>query len=125
MSGFSLAERLRSFANAAAGVRVMFTSQPNARIHAAASVVVVVAGAAFGVSLAEWCWLVLAMALVWAAEGFNTAIEALADAVHPERDPGVGRAKDVAAGAVLLAAIGAAVIGALVLGPYLVGWLGA
>ena len=125
MSGLSLGERLRSFVHAGAGVRAIFATQHNAWIHAAVSVAVVGAGLAFGVSLAEWCWLVLAMALVWAAEGFNTAIEALADALHPERDPGVGRAKDVAAGAVLLAAIGAAVIGVLVLGPHLLRWLGA
>ena len=47
------------------------------------------------------------------------ALEALADAVHPQRDPRVGRAKDLAAGAVLVAAIAAAVIGALILGPRL------
>ncbi|MGH7337754.1 MAG: diacylglycerol kinase, partial [Myxococcota bacterium] len=58
-------------------------------------------------------------ALVWVAEAFNSALEALADAVHPERDARVGRAKDTAAGAVLVAAIASAVIGALVFGPRL------
>jgi diacylglycerol kinase (ATP) len=49
----------------------------------------------------------------------NSALEALADAVHPARDPRVGRAKDLAAGAVLIAAIASAVIGALLFGPRL------
>jgi diacylglycerol kinase (ATP) len=62
----------------------------------------------------------LAIALVWVAEAFNSALEALADAVHPNRDPRVGRSKDLAAGAVLVAAIASAVIGALVFGPRLV-----
>jgi diacylglycerol kinase (ATP) len=63
-----------------------------------------------------------AIILVWSAEAFNTALEELADALHPERDPGIGRAKDVAAAAVLIAALGAAVIGMLVFVPHLVDW---
>ena len=58
------------------------------------------------------------MVMVWAAEAANTALEFLADAVSPERHPLVGKAKDVAAGAVLIAAIGAAAIGILVIGPH-------
>ena len=76
------------------------------------------AGAGLGVSRLEWCWLVAAIAWVWTAEALNTALESLADAVHPDRHPLVGRAKDAAAGAVLAASLGAAAIGLLVLGPY-------
>jgi diacylglycerol kinase (ATP) len=76
-------------------------------------------GAWLGLSRAEWCWIALAIALVWVAEGLNSALDSLADAVHPERDPRIGRAKDVAAGAVLVAAIASAVIGALIFGPRL------
>ena len=65
----------------------------------------------------------LAIALVLAAECLNTALESLADAVAPDPHPLVARAKDAAAGGVLLAAIGAAVIGLLVLGPPLLAWL--
>ncbi len=61
---------------------------------------------------------------MWIAEAFNTALEALADAVHPERHEGVGRAKDVAAGGVLVAAIAAAVIGAAIFGPRILALLG-
>lgn len=77
----------------------------------------------FGVSAADWCWLVIAMVAVWSAECFNTALEALADALSPEIHPLVKKAKDAAAGAVLVAAIGAAVIGLLVFWPYLKRWL--
>ncbi len=69
------------------------------------------------ISRADWCWLILAIGLVWVAEGLNTAIELLADATIPEWHSVVGQAKDVAAGAVLLSAITAAAIGACVLGP--------
>ena len=75
------------------------------------------------VGRSDWCWLVVAISMVWCAEAFNTAVERLADRVTMERDPLIKQAKDLAAGAVLCAALGAAVIGLLVLGPPLWGWL--
>jgi diacylglycerol kinase (ATP) len=116
-------ERLRSFAHAGRGLAWLLASQPNAWVHAAATAAALALAAALGLDAAGWCWIVLAVALVWIAEGLNTALEALADAVAPERDPAVGRAKDVAAAAVLVAAAAAAVIGLLVLGPPLWTWL--
>ncbi len=68
-------------------------------------------------SLAEWCWLVLAIALVWLAEAFNTAIEDICDRICPDFDPAIGRIKDLAAGGVLVASLAAATIGLLTLGP--------
>jgi len=115
--------RAASLAHAWLGVVVVVRSQPNARIHLAATVAVVAAGFAFGVSRLEWGLLVLAMAAVGSAEGLNTAVEILADVVSPAPHPAVRRAKDVAAGAVLLAAAGALVVGVLVFGPRLVGLL--
>lgn len=116
---FSVADRLRSFRYAFAGLRTLLRTQHNARVHAAATVLVVAAGLYFRLGLAEWCWLVLAMSMVWMAEAFNTALEFLADAVTQEQNPLIGRAKDVAAAAVLISAVGAAIMGVLVLGPHL------
>lgn len=116
---FRFADRLRSFAYAWAGMRTLLRTQHNAWIHAAATLLVIAAGAYFRLAAGEWLWLVLAMALVWTAEAFNTALELLADAVTQEQHPLIGQAKDVAAGAVLLAALAALIIGALVLGPHL------
>ncbi len=59
----------------------------------------------------------LAIVTVWTAETLNTALELLCNASVPEFHPLAGRAKDVAAGAVLVSATGAAIIGLLVLGP--------
>jgi diacylglycerol kinase len=115
---FSLTQRLRSFRYALAGLRTLLRTQHNAWIHALATVVVIGAGGYFVLSLAEWLWLVLAMTLVWTAEAFNTALELLADAVTQEQHPLIGQAKDVAAGAVLISALGALIIGVLVLGPH-------
>jgi diacylglycerol kinase (ATP) len=102
----------------------LLRSQHNAWIHAAASVAVVGLGFAVGLSRLEWCLVVLAMVAVWSAEAVNTAFEALCDVASPEPHPLVERAKDVAAGAVLLAAGGAVVVGVLVFGPHLLrrGW---
>ena len=96
----------------------MLASQHNAWVHAAATVVVVAAGLAFGITRSEWSVLILAIVAVWTAEALNTAFEFLCDVASPEFHPLVEKAKDVAAGAVLLSAIGAAVVGCLVFGPY-------
>ncbi len=114
---FDLVARANSFRYAGRGVWTLVRTQHNAWIHAAATVAVCAVAAWLGVSRLEWVLLVLAMGAVWTAEAFNTAIELLADAVSPERNPLVGRAKDVAASAVLLTAIAAAIVGLLVLGP--------
>lgn len=116
---FTAAGRLRSVRYAVAGIAYMLRTQHNAWLHAAASLAVVVVGLALGVSAADWRWLIAAMALVWIAEAMNTAFEHLCDVVSPEFHASVQKSKDVAAGAVLLAAIAAAAIGASVLVPYL------
>ena len=63
------------------------------------------------------------IALVLSLEMLNTAVEKLADQTHPERHPQIGLVKDVAAGAVLWAAVLSVVIGAIVFWPYLAQWL--
>ncbi len=120
---FSARERVLSFGYAMRGVGVLLRTQHNAWIHGLATICVVLAGFWLEVSASDWCWLVLAMVLVWTCEGMNTALERLADAALPEFHPLVQEAKDSAAGAVLLAAIGAIVIGLLVLGPPFLHWL--
>ncbi len=111
--------RARSFGHAFRGLGILLRSQQNARIHALASVLVVLAGAAFRISVAEWGLVVFAMASVWAMEAANTAIEFLVDLVSPGQHPLAAKAKDVAAAAVLVSAIGAAIVGLLVFGPHL------
>ncbi len=111
--------RLRSMKHAIDGIRVMLRSQHNAWIHAVATVAVVACGLLVRLSIAEWCWIVLAIVSVWTAEALNTALEFLTDVASPSFHPTAGKAKDVAAGAVLIAAAGSVVIGLLVLGPHL------
>lgn len=116
---FSIADRLKSFTFAFAGIAAMLRTQHNAWIHLAATVTVVVAGFGFAIPRGEWLWLIVAIVMVWTAEALNTAIELLCDVASPEFHPLVKQAKDVAAAAVLIAALGAAAIGALIFVPHL------
>ena len=109
--------RISSFRFALHGIAFLLRSQVNARIHFLATLVVVVAGISLQIAAADWGLVVLAIAGVWVAEGFNTAIEFLVDLVSPETHPLAGRVKDVAAGAVLIAAVAAVVVGLLVFVP--------
>jgi diacylglycerol kinase len=111
--------RLKSFAYALQGMIHLVRTQPNARLHLLAAFLVCALAVYFDLGRSEWLWITVAIVLVWSAEAFNTALEQLADALHPERDPGIGRAKDIAAAAVLIAALGAAVIGMLIFMPHL------
>ena len=113
----------RSFIFAWRGTCVLLACQRNARVHLLATAGVIAAGFWFQVSRMEWAVLVVAMAMVWMAEGLNSAVEKLADAVHPADHPLVGVAKDMAAGAVLITAVASVVLGLLVFGPYLARWI--
>jgi diacylglycerol kinase (ATP) len=112
--------RVRSFRYALRGLRVMIVSQHNAWIHALATVVVLLVSVYFRLTRAEWCWIIVAIISVWTAEALNTAFEFLTDVASPEFHPLAEKAKDVAAGAVLITAIGSALIGLIVFGPYLI-----
>lgn len=120
----TLSGRLQSVRNALHGIGLMLESQHNAWLHAFATACVLIAGGLFRLSDPEWCRIILAIVAVWTAEGLNTALEFLADAATPDYHPLVKNAKDVAAGGVLISAIGSVVIGLLVLGPHLLHFLG-
>lgn len=112
-----LGKRALSFRFAFEGWLYVARSQRNAWIHALATVLVVMIAFWLGASTTDWALLVLAITIVWAAEMANTAVEAVVDLVSPEPQPLAKIAKDVAAGAVLVCAVGAAITGVLILGP--------
>jgi diacylglycerol kinase (ATP) len=115
---FQFTGRIRSFHYAIRGILRMIHCQHNAWIHAAATLIVLAAGFFLHLSRADWCWIILAISIVWTAEALNTAFEFLADAASPDFHPLVRDAKDVAAGAVLITALAAASIGIIILSPY-------
>jgi len=119
MGEFSLSGRLKSFAYAFTGLGFMLRTQHNAWLHATASAVVIAVGFSLHVSPTDWRWLVVAIAMVWVAETFNTAVEYVCDVVSPGHSIAVKHAKDIAAGAVLICAFAAALIGLITFLPYL------
>lgn len=109
--------RLRSFVYAFSGWGIVLKNEPNTWIHAFVSAAVVVVAAWLRLPARDWAVLLLTMLIVWAAEFFNTAIEAVVDLASPEEHPLAKVSKDVSAAGVLLLAITAVLIGLLILGP--------
>ena len=112
-------KQIMSFAYALQGASFLIRSEPHARFHIAVSLAVAALGFYCDLSRLEWCLLIIAVMAVFVTEVLNTAIEVLADAVSPGYNPLVGRAKDVAAAAVLFAAVGAVFIGLLIFGGHI------
>ena len=110
---------LASFGYAGAGLRYVLRTQRNFRIHLAAALIATIAGGLLGLSFTEWATLAILVVMVLAAEMVNTMVEALVDLVTQDYHPLAKVAKDVAAGVVLLTAIGAVVVGGLIFGPKL------
>lgn len=118
--GFTLRKRLRSFRYAFNGIRLLIAKEHNAWIHCFATVCVVIAGFLLEISKMEWVSCVIVIGAVLAAEAVNSAMEAIADFVSPEYSEAIKRAKDMAAGAVLLMAIAAAIVGGIIFFPKLI-----
>jgi len=115
---------LASFGYALKGIRVLWRTQPHARFHSFATVLLLGLVLWLSPSRSEIALLLMATTSVWLAEAFNTCVEFLVDLVHPEWHELAGRIKDVAAGAVLIAAVGALLLGLIILGPLIFKELG-
>jgi diacylglycerol kinase (ATP) len=117
---FSIRSRLRSFTHAIAGVRRFVWYEHNARIHLAATIAVIIAAIALKASLLEAVALAVVTGLVWIAEIVNTCIDKLADHMTRERHPEIKIIKDLAAGAVLVAAAIAVIAGLFIFIPKII-----
>lgn len=113
MKSASFWESLR---HAVRGIGHSFRAERNLRLHAAAALLAAAAGWRCALTPQEWCLLLLAMAAVFVAELLNTAVEHAVDLFSPSYSEAAKRAKDAAAGAVLLAALFAAAVGCLLFG---------
>jgi diacylglycerol kinase (ATP) len=109
--------RLHSFLYAFKGIYLLFGTQINAKIHLLVALFVLLLGFLFQLFWYEWALILFAIGLVFAMEAANTAIEFLVDLVSPQHNEQAGKVKDLAASAVLIAAITALVIGLLVFVP--------
>ncbi len=113
----ALYSRARSFSYAFQGWAYVLRTQRNAWIHAFVSLVVLALAFWLRLSPLDWAILLLTLMAVWMAEFMNTALETVVDMTMPDPHPLAKTAKDVAAAAVLVGAIGAVLIGLLILGP--------
>jgi diacylglycerol kinase (ATP) len=115
---FSIVKRAKSFTHAWRGIAVFIRTTHNAWIHLAILACVTALGFYVRITTTDWMLLVFAAGLVLVAEAINTAIEIDIDLTSPDYHPFARDTKDVAAGAVLIAAVTAAIIGILIFAPY-------
>lgn len=114
---FSLVARMRSFNHAFRGISIIFKTQHNAWIHIIVATLVIFLGVWLNISHIEWLLIVISIFTVLTAEAWNTAIEIDIDLTSPNFHPYAKDTKDVASGAVLLAAIGASIVGLIIFVP--------
>lgn len=112
-----LTSRAKSFRYAFSGWWYVIRTQRNAWIHAVISIATILASFWLKISSKDWAIIVIVIAMVWASEFINTALEAVVDLASPEQHELAKVGKDVGAAAVLIAAICSVIVGLLILGP--------
>ncbi|MEM9545885.1 MAG: diacylglycerol kinase family protein [Bacteroidota bacterium] len=120
MKKFSIFDRILSFKFAIKGVILLFKNEHNAWIHGMAMLLAVAAGFYFNISKMEWVAVVFCIGAVFTAEAFNTAIEKIADFIHPNQNKDIAQIKDLAAGGVLLTASAAFTVGLIIFLPKII-----
>jgi len=111
--------RLRGFGFAAKGALILLKNEESIQVQVVIAVIMTIAGFYFEITAIEWMLQIFAIGLVISIEGLNTAIEEMANFVHPNFNKKIGVIKDVAAGAVFFAALTAVVIGCFIYFPKL------
>ena len=114
---FSIKKRLSAFRYAFNGIKILIKEEHNARIHLFVACCVLIAGAVFKISKAEWFAIIFCIGWVIALELINSAIENIADFILKEENMSIKKIKDLSAGAVLVAAIASAAIGLIIFLP--------
>jgi diacylglycerol kinase len=117
MAGKNLNSFFGGFVYASKGLVESIRTQFNIRFHFVATVIAISLSFYFQLNITEWCFIILAIAIVWIAELLNTSIEYLTDFVSPEYNDLAGKVKDIAASAALVAAVASAVIGLIIFIP--------
>lgn len=117
-----LQKQARSFKNAFRGIVVAIQQETHCKIHLLATIAVIVLGILLHIALNEWIVIFICIAMVWCLELINTAIENIVDMVSPERQERARNIKDIAAGAVLFAAICSVIIACLIFIPKIISW---
>ena len=114
---FRLTSRLKSFRPAFHGIETLLRYEHNARIHLFILLTVIAAGILFQISATDWLAILFVSGLVFASECFNTAVEYLSDLITAEQNDNIRKAKDVAAGGVLISAAVSVITGFIIFIP--------
>jgi len=109
--------RLKSVSFAVKGAIKLITTEDSVKVQFWIAILMTIAGFYFNISAIEWLFQILSIGLVMSIEGLNTAVEKIADFIHPEYHERIGFIKDISAGAVFFAAITAIVIGLIIYVP--------
>jgi len=121
-NNFSLVNRFKSFTYAWAGIKEVLRTEHNTWVHLFLTIIAVILGFIFNISIGEWSALIICMTMVWTAEIFNTCIEKLLDFISTDRHPQIKNIKDMAAAAVLIASWAAFIVGAIIFIPKFFVW---
>jgi diacylglycerol kinase (ATP) len=114
-----LGKRIRGGGYAIKGALILFKSEHSIQVQTIITILITIAGFYFDISKTEWMFQIISIGLVLSIEGLNTAIEGIADFVHPNFHNKIGYIKDVAAGAVLFAAFTAIIIAGFIYLPHI------
>lgn len=114
-----LGKRIRGGGYAIKGAWLLLKHEPSIQVQFVVATLITLAGLYFDITKTEWLFQFTAIGLVMSTEGLNTALEAMADFVHPDFHSKIGHIKDVAAGAVFIAAITAIIIAGFIYIPYI------
>ena len=109
-----LTGRLKSVTYAFKGAVKLITTEHSVMVQFSIGILMAVAGFYFGITKTEWLFQTFAIGLVMSIEGLNTAVEKMADFIHPNYHERIGFIKDIAAGAVFFAALTAIAIGLII-----------
>lgn len=114
-----LGKRIRGGGYAIKGAWLLLKHEQSIQVQFALAIIMCITGYFFEITKTEWMFQFVAIGLVMTAEGLNSGLEAMADFVHPDFHSKIGHIKDIAAGAVFIAAIIAVIIGAFIYFPYI------
>jgi len=107
-------KRLKSIGYAFKGAYLLITTEASLKVQFVIGILMTIAGIYYELSPIEWVIQIFAIALIMALEGINTAIEEMADFIHPEQHKKIGLIKDLAAGAVFIFAVASVIIGCII-----------
>ena len=110
--------RMKSMTYAVQGAKKLITTEHSIMVQFSLGILMTIAGFYFGITKAEWIFQTFAIGLVMSVEGLNTAVEKIADFIHPNYHEKIGFIKDIAAGAVFFAAMTAIAVGLIIYVPY-------